>query len=125
MKQVLPHPFVELVMMAHRRGSFDRSVRELSRHIGRNVQTKEHRVDQARARCVRESRAEAPVRPLAGSKLASGSNVTSSLRTSDEYTTGIEYSCAEEAGEVQMGHSSASASAEEGSDDGGVSGDDR
>jgi hypothetical protein len=62
--------------------------------------------------------------PLASSELASGSSITSSLGTSDEYTTGIEYSRTE-AGEGADGSSPASASAEEGSDDGGVGGDDR
>jgi hypothetical protein len=62
--------------------------------------------------------------PLVSSELASGNSVTSLLGTSDEYTTRIEYSLAEEAGEGADGSSSASASVEEGSDDDGVGGDD-
>ena len=60
--------------------------------------------------------------PLVSSELASGNSVTSLLSTSDEYTTRIEYSLAEEAGEGADG--SSSASVEEGSDDDGVGGDD-
>jgi hypothetical protein len=41
-QQVLPHPFMELLTMADRRW-FDRSACELTRNIGRDVQTEEHR----------------------------------------------------------------------------------
>jgi hypothetical protein len=67
--------------------------------------------------------ASSSTKPIVSSELASGSNVMSSPSTSDKYTTGIEYSRAEEAGEGADG--SSSASAEEGPNDGGVGGDDR
>jgi hypothetical protein len=38
-QQVFPHPFIELLAMAHGQGPFDRAARELAQHIGRDMKT--------------------------------------------------------------------------------------
>jgi hypothetical protein len=68
-QQLLPHPFIELLAMAHGQGSFDRAVRELKQHVGHDVQTEE--------RCERAKRGK--------DVYAKVGNVMSSLGTSDEY----------------------------------------
>jgi hypothetical protein len=93
--------------MTHGQGLFDRLARELTHHIGRDVPTESAGSGPSTGKMrTRKSRrgVNSSTEPLASSELASGRGVTSSLGTSDEYTTWIEYSCAEEREKVQMGH---------------------